>query len=369
MGGGTSLSSHRAGFGVFWSKGFTLAEVLITLAIIGIVAALTIPTLIQNYQEKAWNTASTVFERKLEESLKVMNAEGTLAGYSSTEAFVDELKNHMKIDKICKNDDLTACFEDNISFEVLDIELKKKDIDVIDIDSMQSASNFGHSDWNTETIGLQFANGVSAILVYNPDCYQDPYSNQVTGTSCLAIIYDTSGFKSPNSFPNDVRGINSFLNNCLFKIGNSCFSEPFMSEAITSAECEKIADLGYGNKKTSCRYYEKDYWAGAVKACGGTQYMPTMAHLAKIGDYVYNTSGIGAEQNIFDGLKLDSDKLAGLGLKLVHLMGSYHVWSGDEGRSWNSSKMRVFGSDNFLWSGGGRDSTGSWTMTTCLMNY
>lgn len=33
-------------------KGFTLAEVLITLGIIGVVAALTIPTLINNYQEK-----------------------------------------------------------------------------------------------------------------------------------------------------------------------------------------------------------------------------------------------------------------------------------------------------------------------------
>ncbi len=33
-------------------KGFTLAEVLITLGIIGIVAALTIPTLIGNYQKK-----------------------------------------------------------------------------------------------------------------------------------------------------------------------------------------------------------------------------------------------------------------------------------------------------------------------------
>ena len=33
-------------------KGFTLAEVLITLAIIGVVAALTIPTLITNYQNQ-----------------------------------------------------------------------------------------------------------------------------------------------------------------------------------------------------------------------------------------------------------------------------------------------------------------------------
>ena len=33
-------------------KAFTLAEILITLSIIGIVAALTIPNLIQNYKRK-----------------------------------------------------------------------------------------------------------------------------------------------------------------------------------------------------------------------------------------------------------------------------------------------------------------------------
>ncbi len=35
----------------FINNGFTLAEVLITLAIIGVVAALTIPTVVQNYQK------------------------------------------------------------------------------------------------------------------------------------------------------------------------------------------------------------------------------------------------------------------------------------------------------------------------------
>jgi len=69
---------------------FTLAEVLITLGIIGIVAAMTIPTLIANYQEKSWNTSAQVFERKLEEALKVMNTQQSLAGYSSTESFVGE---------------------------------------------------------------------------------------------------------------------------------------------------------------------------------------------------------------------------------------------------------------------------------------
>ena len=37
---------------VYMKKGFTLAEVLITLGIIGVVAAMTLPTLMQNYQKK-----------------------------------------------------------------------------------------------------------------------------------------------------------------------------------------------------------------------------------------------------------------------------------------------------------------------------
>lgn len=46
--------------------GFTLAEVLITLGIIGVVAAMTIPTLISNHQKK-----QTVV--KLQKAISVMN--------------------------------------------------------------------------------------------------------------------------------------------------------------------------------------------------------------------------------------------------------------------------------------------------------
>ena len=133
MGGGTSLSSHRAGFGVFRSKGFTLAEVLITLTIIGIVAALTIPTLVQNYQERAWNTASQVFQRKLGEALRVMNVQGTLAGYTTTEAFVDELSKHIKITRICENDDITTCFSDTVTWGDEEVDMSK----------IKKAKNFG----------------------------------------------------------------------------------------------------------------------------------------------------------------------------------------------------------------------------------
>ena len=37
-------------------KGFTLAEVLITLGVIGVVAALTVPNVLQSHQKKVWVT-------------------------------------------------------------------------------------------------------------------------------------------------------------------------------------------------------------------------------------------------------------------------------------------------------------------------
>lgn len=53
-------------------KAFILAEVLITLGVIVIITAITIPTLISNYQDRAWQTSSEVFVRRLEEALNLL---------------------------------------------------------------------------------------------------------------------------------------------------------------------------------------------------------------------------------------------------------------------------------------------------------
>ena len=81
----------------FPKAAFTLAEVLITLAIIGVVAAITIPSLVKNYNEKAWSTAQKVFTERLEVATRQMNTEEKLAGYSNTMDFVNELKKYIKI--------------------------------------------------------------------------------------------------------------------------------------------------------------------------------------------------------------------------------------------------------------------------------
>ena len=51
-GGGVSKRASIKGFGRF--KGFTLAEVLITLVIIGVIASMTIPTLMNNTNKQEY---------------------------------------------------------------------------------------------------------------------------------------------------------------------------------------------------------------------------------------------------------------------------------------------------------------------------
>ncbi len=308
---------------------FTLAEVLITLAIIGVVAALTIPTLVQNYQRKSWDTASQVFERKLGEALKVMNSQQTLAGYRDTESFVNELSKHLKITKICKNDDLTSCFEDKVYWGT--------DNEEIDVNVLKTAKNFGVNNWNDNTniIGVQFGNGTTGLIAYNTACTQDPFSNdKITfadnklGTDCLAILYDTSGHKNPNKSGDDLQSINvaKLGKGCYAEVNGLCFaSAPFKPTALTYAECEAIkGDLGLQYCSNG-----NDYFAGAVRKCkdeGGR--LSTKAEVAKIAEYVYNTSGIGTDQDVLS-LTLDYDKVAEIGFS-TSSGSSFSVWTGEE---------------------------------------
>lgn len=51
-------------------NGFTLAEVLITLGIIGVVAAMTLPTLIQNHQKRSLEVATQKFYSMMSQAVK-----------------------------------------------------------------------------------------------------------------------------------------------------------------------------------------------------------------------------------------------------------------------------------------------------------
>lgn len=56
-------------------KGFTLAEVLITLAVAGVVAAMTLPVLINNYEKKVTTAKLKKFYSVMQQAIKLAEAE------------------------------------------------------------------------------------------------------------------------------------------------------------------------------------------------------------------------------------------------------------------------------------------------------
>ena len=261
--------------------GFTLAEVLITMTIIGIVAVLTVPHLVSNIQEREWATSSQVFLKNFEESLRVMNTQNVLADYSSTEEFVNELKKFSKITKVCTNDNLEGCF--NKTFYTTEDKSEK-----VAISDLKTSSTFSDANWETNTVGLQFNNGVTALLSYNPTCNPNPYDNTANVMDCVALLYDTSGFARPNMITKDVRTTTnvqtSALGNiCLAKLGGVCVTKTiFTPTPVTEEECVAMAQSGkYGDIK-GCDGGDTNYWAGAVKACGGVDKLPSDEQLKNI---------------------------------------------------------------------------------------
>ena len=93
---------------------FTLAEVLITMAVIGVVAAVTVPALVINIQERVQNEQARSAKYKLTKATDKMKSLGLMDSRyntaTSTKDFINELRKHLKIMKVCDNNNLTECW-------------------------------------------------------------------------------------------------------------------------------------------------------------------------------------------------------------------------------------------------------------------
>ena len=205
---------------------FTLAEVLITLAVIGIVAALTLPGLIQNHNEKAWSTAKDLWEKKLTETVRRMNVDGVMTGHDSTEDFMNTFKNYMKVIKTCDNGDINKCYSPKI------VTTGKDDAPLdIETETLTSASSMGLKEWqtNTNTMSFVVADGTTVIMAYQPECpYADPIEDTGSQVSCMAYMVDVNGKKGPNRVGKDIELSSGVaFSTCDNPIGDMCWSTDF----------------------------------------------------------------------------------------------------------------------------------------------
>ena len=335
---------------------FTLNEVMIVLAVLGIVASLTMPALNANIQLRKWNATAQDFEREMLETLRIMNLKKALGNHATTMDFVSKLKNYTRITKICRQDDLKECFPETIYWGIGDTEPV-----AVDVASVENSATFDLGGWDTEMMGLQFANGVSALITYNPGCPANNLSNDVNLAACTRLLYDTSGFLNPNTHGKDIRKFivfgNALAGNtdtsvpplvgggdnstggsdsssdgggggstpgsgstlCDLSIGDGCYSfaSPVIDYGFMSQdECEaRKAELGISEccNSPACALMGENAWAAAVASCGGVANMPDENDLKNLANYLYNTDAF-TNGTSADNLTLDLDKAVQLGL-------------------------------------------------------
>ena len=320
---------------------FTLAEVLITLGIIGIVAAMTLPTLNQAINNKVRAEQVRTVKYKFTKATEKMNSLGLIGPYASTDAFVDELQKHLKIMKRCDSNHLRECWP----YDEINTTNGAVAVSSLTNGSSLMMRTTDDIDFSSPNVGIVTADGVPMILNYNKKCnaldpvkqYQwsisdgKPVSNATAG--CVAAIFEINGGAKPNKYKDDVVAFNSngLNNECAVGTGLNgiCLSAPFTPTPMTKAECEaQKSTLGIKECCSAPWGDENDYWAGAVLQCGGVSKMPSMAQLGELASQMYiGNPSIGAEEDANVEFDPNSSTVKALGLTPSPRI---DIWSGEE---------------------------------------
>ena len=178
-----------------YKKGFTLAEVLITLGIIGVVAAITLPTLIQNYQKQVYangakkglntvmNLMSKIQEDENASSLETTTlfSDGTCymeptceERYGNPTVIENLIPKYVKTIKTCKNEE---CDIKYIGSNFVNNKLH------LNQDYVENIYNY-NSNWST-IYGFYLEDGMVLYI----------FPSQIG----ISIYFDINGEKGPNT--------------------------------------------------------------------------------------------------------------------------------------------------------------------------
>ena len=192
---------------------FTLAEVLITLGIIGVVAAMTIPTLISNYQEKELVTRAKKALAQVNNAIDLARAEN---GYGDTsvlfntnntsEESMRAFAKYFKVQEICVNTASGSC--KNYTYKTT--KPMSSDGETYSGAGMYTWPRFLTMDGIL--IGVKQYDNCDRIDTYtkyeNGVVVKDEEGNPVTYQShrihCASILIDTNGKNKPNQVGRDI---------------------------------------------------------------------------------------------------------------------------------------------------------------------
>ena len=208
------------------TRGFTMAEILLSLTIIGVVAAITLPSLTGNINERTWNTQRKALYARMSQAIALMpalNAYGTYK-YDNTGGSVSVLEDNaaetfvtaglakvLKINNICDNEHLKEC---GIPSSFTNFVGSKKNWPT-NLTEMNSLFTSKGDHWasnpqyyiNTKAAAFETTNGESIAVYYNPYCTEDTEGttwHYIHSKMCTNFIYDLNGRKGPNTVGKDI---------------------------------------------------------------------------------------------------------------------------------------------------------------------
>ena len=239
-GGGSQLSRSPIAF--------TMAEILLSLTIIGVVAAITLPSLTGNINERTWNTQRKALYARMSQAIALMpalNGYGTVNGTiaddgsqtitedNAAETFITSgLSKVLKINNICDSENLDDC---GVPTSIMTlrtgtkIAMPKSVVELNPIFNSTHTNASGTHTWtyrqlDTKVAAFETANGESIVAYYNPQCkdlsasllHGQPVAGESTlwvhmqPAMCANFIYDLNGNKGPNTVGKDI-GVISVL--------------------------------------------------------------------------------------------------------------------------------------------------------------
>ena len=177
--------------------GFSLGEVLLAMALIGVVAAVTMPTLLQNVNESKYRSLLKSFYSKFTVNLdSVLTNAGSAEGATPCDSF--DCFNEISPDTFVTNNLFNATFCTG---------------GCASVDNAQVPNAFSGGQFPEQIYSL--ANGMTMKIMVNPDgcapisqnggfVAQYQGNNQINLAVCALVYVDVNGDTGPNSFRHDM---------------------------------------------------------------------------------------------------------------------------------------------------------------------
>ncbi len=212
-----------------------MAEILLSLTIIGVVAAITLPSLTGNINERTWATQKKALYARMSQAFPLLDSINT---YNTAEEFIAGALNTVtKINNVCSSSNLADCGIEVSTIAPLTASTTltgtTEGVGLFDGGwSMLglSSANLGTMptvttgtgdtattttiDWEDDLMAaFETGNGESIVLYYNPNCTTDQEASPTSLADeaedwfnyvCVNMVYDLNNNKGPNTVGKDI---------------------------------------------------------------------------------------------------------------------------------------------------------------------